>query len=78
MKITNYKAIVLEKNTRIAKLEKENRELRERNENLYRAWRRLMDENYDLKKKYGEFEGMSPEVKARIYKNITGKEYTGS
>lgn len=74
---TNWKEIAMERSIMIARLEKENRELRERNENLYNAWIRVMDENYELKKRHGELEGMPDDAKRRIYKNITGKEYNG-
>ena len=76
-KFTNWKEICEEKTARIRKLEHENSELREHNDNLYRAWKRVMAENYALKKKYCEVEGMPLEVKKRIYKNITGEEYKG-
>ena len=74
---TNWKGLALERGIRIGQLEKENRELRERNENLYNAWSRLMEENYRLKKEFCEVQGMPLDVKKQIYKNITGEEYKG-
>lgn len=76
-KYTNWKEVAATRIARISQLEKENRELRERNENLYRAWRRLMDENYRLKKEFCEVQGKPIDVKKQIYRSITGEEYKG-
>lgn len=70
--LNNWKELALERSIRIGQLEKENRELRERNENLYRAWKRATNENYNLKKILDD-DVMSPDVKERIFKNIIGK-----
>lgn len=72
--LNNWKELALERGIRIGQLERENRELRERNENLYRAWKRATGENHRLKKILDGESGMSPEVKERIFKNITGRE----
>jgi hypothetical protein len=71
---TNWKEIAAERMARIVQLEKENRELRERNENLYNAWNRMMHENYELRKKLEEKDSPSPELKKQMFKNITGRE----
>ena len=72
--LNNWKELALERSVRIGQLEKENRELRESKENLYRAWRRATNEVYELKKELGRLDALSPEKRDEIYRNITGRE----